>query len=191
MRCAAYNTFLRMTHSGKSTLLRVMLGVWQPASGTVLPVVRGPSGVVALPQSPYIPLCTLRQLLWYPGPPKCNGCDSSSPDVAGGLATTYSDEFRAFDGTILELLQVLGLEHLLRVSGSHKDQTLAESLSCVAPWRRILSGGEAQRVGIIRVLLSGAAICVCDESTSALDPALQVHVHRKPACLLCAYHSLT
>lgn len=46
-------------------------------------------------------------------------------------------------------------------------------LDVVAPWERMLSGGEAQRIGLARVLLSGASIAVLDEATSALDEAWQ------------------
>jgi putative ATP-binding cassette transporter len=56
---------------GKSTLFRVLAGLWPFASGHI----RLPAGVktLFLPQRPYMPLGTLREVLWFPSPPSVDG----------------------------------------------------------------------------------------------------------------------
>jgi putative ATP-binding cassette transporter len=52
--------------SGKSTLFRAIAGIWPFGGGTV----QRPQGhSLFLPQKPYIPLGTLRQVVTYPAPP--------------------------------------------------------------------------------------------------------------------------
>jgi putative ATP-binding cassette transporter len=56
--------------SGKSTLFRALAGIWPYGSGTVsLPQGR----LLFLPQKPYLPIATLREVLSYPEQPA--GCD--------------------------------------------------------------------------------------------------------------------
>ncbi len=52
--------------SGKSTLFRAIAGIWPFGSGTVT---RPPGRLLFLPQRPYIPLGTLRQVVTYPADP--------------------------------------------------------------------------------------------------------------------------
>lgn len=56
---------------GKSTLFRVLTGLWPFATGRI----RLPAGVrtLFLPQRPYMPIGTLREALWFPAPPVCDG----------------------------------------------------------------------------------------------------------------------
>jgi putative ATP-binding cassette transporter len=65
------------------------------------------------------------------------------------------------DAALRELLDVVGLEYL------------ADRLDEEAPWDRVLSGGEKQRVAFVRLLLHRPDIVVMDEATSALDPSSQ------------------
>jgi len=53
--------------SGKSTLFRVLAGLWPFATGRI----RLPAGAktLFLPQRPYIPIGTLRDVLWFPAQP--------------------------------------------------------------------------------------------------------------------------
>lgn len=53
--------------AGKSTLFRALAGIWPYGSGTV----SMPQGrVLFLPQKPYLPIATLREVLSYPDPPQ-------------------------------------------------------------------------------------------------------------------------
>jgi putative ATP-binding cassette transporter len=65
------------------------------------------------------------------------------------------------DPTLRETLELVGLGYL------------AERLDDTAPWDHVLSGGEKQRLGFVRLLLHSPDIVVMDEATSALDPASQ------------------
>lgn len=78
--------------AGKSTLLRAIAGIWPYAEGSVrLPAnFNSDNGLMVLPQTPYLPVGTLRAVLSYPADP------SSLKDV------NWAD-----------LLQKLRLEHLL------------------------------------------------------------------------------
>ena len=65
------------------------------------------------------------------------------------------------DASLRELMELVGLGYLT----SRLDET--------APWDHVLSGGEKQRVGFVRLLLHRPDIIVMDEATSALDPQSQ------------------
>jgi putative ATP-binding cassette transporter len=73
--------------AGKTTLLRAIAGIWPFGSGRIdLP---DQSGVLFVPQWPYLPYATLRAVVSYPAP-------------EGSFA----------DGSIRELLGLLALDHL-------------------------------------------------------------------------------
>jgi putative ATP-binding cassette transporter len=69
---------------GKSTLFRVLSGLWPFATGHI----RLPAGVkmLFLPQRPYMPIGTLREVLWFPAPPALDGdAETRAVLVAVGL----------------------------------------------------------------------------------------------------------
>ncbi len=68
------------------------------------------------------------------------------------------------DDTIRMALRKTGLIHL------------ADKLDEDAPWSRILSGGEQQRIAFARLLINPPDIIIMDEATSALDELSQARV---------------
>jgi ABC-type uncharacterized transport system fused permease/ATPase subunit len=67
------------------------------------------------------------------------------------------------DADLNNILNEVGLGEILRRWGLHK----------VVNWDFVLSGGESQRLGFARVLYHKPRIAVLDETTSALDMALE------------------
>jgi putative ATP-binding cassette transporter len=119
------------TGSGKSTLFRVLAGIWPFGRGEVAV----PPNSFFLPQRPYIPLGTLRHVITYP-----NAMDAFS------------------DKEIDEALRDAGLANLCERVG-HDDN-----------WPQRLSGGEQQRVALVRALLAKPDWIFLDEATASLDP---------------------
>ena len=66
------------------------------------------------------------------------------------------------------LLTKLSLEHLIREHG----------LDSVKDWSRILSVGEQQRLGFVRILLNKPDIVIADEPTGNLDHENSVNVFK-------------
>ena len=79
--------------SGKSTLFRAVAGIWPFGSGSVE---RPASHILFLPQRPYIPLGTLRQVICYPAAPEAFTdaaiTEALSDAGLGGLAAELDAE---------------------------------------------------------------------------------------------------
>ena len=81
-------------------------------------------------------------------------------------AVSYPEAKEAFtDAAIREALEAVKLSHL------------TGRLDEVGHWTQVLSGGEQQRLGIARAILSKPAWLLMDESTSALDEPLEGHIY--------------
>jgi putative ATP-binding cassette transporter len=126
--------------SGKSTLLRTLAGIWPFATGKLL--LPSNAKILFVPQKPYLPLGTLRQVLSYPNAPTAD------------------------DATLHSLLALCHLDHL-------KDQ-----LDAAETWSRVLSLGEQQRIGFVRILLTQPDFLFLDEATSALDETAEAEFYK-------------
>ena len=132
------------TGCGKSSLLRVVAGLWTTATGDIdVP----PEGrAVFVPQRSYMASGSLRRQLTYP-----------TFEAAPG-----SDKARAAaDASLASALDAVDLGHL------------AAELDAVDDWTTRLSLGEQQRLSIARALLKRPALVFLDESTSSMDVATE------------------
>lgn len=139
---------------GKSTLARVIAGLEKPTSGAVL-----------LEGKPY----RLR-----PGRGRCR------------MNMVFQDPADSFDSHMTVSASLYeALSHTRGVGGRDAVPLIAEALRLVElpesyAQRKIhqLSGGECQRVGIARAVITQPDILICDEATSALDVSVQAQIIR-------------
>jgi ATP-binding cassette subfamily B protein len=138
---------------GKSTLLKLLLGIFNPNSGTMyiklsgetLPLDRSCRSLFAyVPQGNMLFSGTLRDNLSIVKP------DASEEEIAQAVYVSAMDEY-------LPLLP-MGLDTVLGESGAG------------------LSEGQVQRLAIARAVLGGAPILLLDECSSALDEATEKKV---------------
>ena len=131
---------------GKSTLLKLLLGLYKPDSGTLvidtpngaIPVDRGTRSLFCYaPQGNFLLSGTLRENLTYTNP------QATDAEIRQALYVSAMDEY------VASLPQ--GLETVLMENGAG------------------LSEGQAQRISLARAILSGAPVLLLDEVTSALD----------------------
>ena len=134
--------------AGKTSLFRVLAGLWAPTAGTVTrPDVitaggstSAPFQVFYVPQKPYLVSGSLRDQVMYPLP--------GDP---------------AADDAVLEALSRVNLLKLVDAQPQGLDHTPHD-------WADVLSGGEKQRVGLARLYFHRPAYAVLDEATSAINP---------------------
>ena len=138
---------------GKSTLLKLLLGLYRPDSGRLS--IDLPDGPIAIdrstrslfsyaPQGNFLLSGTLRENLTFTNP------HATEEEIRQALHVSVMDEY------VASLPQ--GLETVLLENGAG------------------LSEGQAQRLSLARAILSGAPVLLLDEVTSALDEATEATV---------------
>jgi putative ATP-binding cassette transporter len=135
---------------GKSSLLRAIAGLWYSGRGEIL--VPPIESVFFLPQRLYMPLGTLREQLCFPDTPHHQG-----------IGDTGEDE------ELISLLDMVALGELpFRVGGLDAD----------CDWSHVLSLGEQQRVGVLRLLRRKPVVAFLDEATSGVDIVTEDKLYR-------------
>ena len=138
---------------GKSTLLKLLLGLYRPDSGSLS--IDMPDGPIVIdrstrslfsyaPQGNFLLSGTIRENLTITNP------QASEAEIRAALHASALDEY-------IDTLP-LGLETVLMENGAG------------------LSEGQAQRLSLARAIISGAPVLLLDEVTSALDAATEATV---------------
>lgn len=137
---------------GKSTTARVISGLEKPTSGQIL-----------FSGQPYV---------LKPGRGKRK------------INMVFQDPIASFDGRMTVFASLYeALNHTKRISKVLAEPIIRQALATVElPEnyidRRVnqLSGGECQRIGIARAILTEPELLICDEATSALDVSVQAQI---------------
>merc|ERR1711964_7414 len=127
---------------GKSSLLRSICGLWQPKSGTIF--VPEHIDPMFLPQAPYIPDIPLKD------------------NMLRSQLIFPREVSPIEDKALAHFLTRVNLSHLI-------DRE--KGLSTCGNWRKLLPGGEKQRLAMARLLIAKPKMAFLDEATSALDTA--------------------
>ena len=133
---------------GKSTLLKVVHGIWPYYDGVVDTPTFAPTQIQYLPQRPY----------------NCHHM-SLSEQITSPFRNVHLEH-----SELARLLGLLDLGHLLDAPDSEMDDDTRE-------WHSTLSLGEQQRLCFLRVLYHRPRFAVLDESTSALDAAMEARCY--------------
>ncbi|KAF9901448.1 ATP-binding cassette sub- D member 4 [Linnemannia zychae] len=138
--------------SGKTSILRVMGGLWPVSKGQVILPHQYRKDVIFLPQAPYMTYGTLREQLVYP-----------HKEMASSVT----------DVDILRLLKLVRLEHLADTLENDFDQVLT------LDWTKMLSPGEQQKLAFARLFYARPMFAVLDESTCSMDSISEKEMFRQ------------
>ncbi|KAF9105384.1 hypothetical protein BGX29_000083 [Mortierella sp. GBA35] len=141
--------------SGKTSILRVMGGLWPVSKGQVILPHQYRKDVIFLPQTPYMTYGTLREQFVYPHKE---------------MASTVTD------ADILRVLKLVRLEHLV---DTVEDFDHVYTLD----WNKMLSPGEQQKLAFARLFYAKPMFAVLDESTCSMDSTSEKEMFRQ-CCLL-------
>lgn len=149
------------TGSGKSTLVDVILGLLEPDGGSVYisgrpardAVICWPGAIAYVPQKVAIFNTTIRSNL-----------------------TLSGNEGNFLDESIWDALRTAELHEFVSALPGQLNFRIIDSGSN-------LSGGQIQRLGIARALLTNPRVVILDESTSALDGITEASISRSIASL--------
>lgn len=163
---------------GKSSFLKAITGHAQYVDGTVSFPIWSKDHIMFVPQHSFIPPGSLMSILTYPGDPTNFYASEDVPNARGKELSINSsliqEEYKIY-GEIHELLPnkatfyrhiISLLSHFRLISNAINENELDDNS---IDWNQRLSGGEKQKIGIIRAMISSCKVLILDEATSALD----------------------
>jgi ABC-type multidrug transport system fused ATPase/permease subunit len=156
-RCGEIVAFVGPSGGGKTTILRLLLGLLQPVEGTLSVSLTGEEGLSSLPISD----STRRLCAYVPqGNSIFSGTIESNLRAVAPEATDQQLEaaLRAADAWDFVSAQPAGIQTVLGERGVN------------------LSEGQLQRLAIARAVLRDAPVLIMDEATSALDVETEARV---------------
>jgi len=145
--------FVGGSGSGKSTVLKLLLGLYQPGSGEIL---------LMGDNTADISLESLRNAYAYVPQDSFLFPESIGQNITGEVAPTDTPrlEKACHDAGILDFINSLP---------NRFDAVLSESAENI-------SGGQKQRIALARAFYRDAPIILFDEATSALDPSTEASI---------------
>src|ERR1022692_1150679 len=173
--------------TGKSTLLRMMAGVEQPANGEARLMPGFSVGV--LEQEPKLDETKTVLGNVEEGVAETKALLDRYNEIAEQMATDYSDELLDQMGRLQEQLDHRNAWDL----ESQLDQAM-DALRCPPPDAdvSVLSGGEKRRVALCKLLLSQPDLLLLDEPTNHLDAEsvqwLEQHLDKYPGTVVAVTH---
>lgn len=133
---------------GKSTLLRYMAELW--------PYMRK-GGELILPDKRKIAFIPQNAFVYHRG-------------------STLLDTIMYPDHKKATPIQIVRIKRIMHEMGLKRE--IINNLARVKEWDKLLSGGEQQRISIIRAIVKNPSVLLMDESTSAVDHATKRKVER-------------
>lgn len=153
---------------GKSSLFRILGGLWPVRGGRVVRPESTPSGspgMFYIPQRPYLSLGTLRDQIIYP--------DTHENMKKKGIT----------DDDLLEILAVVKIEAIVAREGGWEAER---------EWKDALSGGDKQRIAMARLYYHKPRFAILDECTSAvsmeIEEIMYTHATKLKISLLTVSH---
>lgn len=178
--------------SGKTTLLKAITNNWQYTDGTIIWPINAKNNLCFIPQDSFIPAGTLIEILTYPFKPQeflknyliqtitkddvyVDNEDEASIFMGMDIDISNGESVWLFgtDDTspLIDISPLISRVKLLLEEVNLLPNVIKgnEIESETIKWNERLSGGEKQKIGIIRALLTGCPFIIMDEATSALD----------------------
>lgn len=166
---------------GKTTFLKAITNNWQYVEGVVNFPENAKGKICVIPQHSFIPPGTLLEILTYPSKLEKSMVHNSHSARQVAETKCYipirmsDDDLKSSDhleeeNTINITLIINKAKYLLTKSRLIPDVINESEIELEnMDWRSRLSGGEKQKIGIIRAILLNTSFLIMDEATSALD----------------------
>lgn len=154
---------------GKTTFLKAITNNWQYVEGVVNFPENAKGQICVIPQHSFIPPGTLLEILTYPS--KLEKSMVYNSHSARQVAETKCYiPIRMSDDDLKSSDHFNKAKYLLTKSRLIPDVINESEIELEnVDWRNRLSGGEKQKIGIIRAILLNTSFLIMDEATSALD----------------------